>query len=268
MTGPTNPETLHLSPEVAIDPFVRIQELESENARLRAINVGQGQQIDTLTTDASESKRIIREAGGAILELALRDEETTIAYRELMDTAGKDSLTGLSNRKRFFEDMGKKPLLTPGERADDIPPGPQPINYCLLFVDADNFKLINDTGGHAAGDHALKKTANILSANLRLNKGAESDLIGRIGGEEFAILLHGLTVEEGLIKAEKLRAAMETASHNDGDVTTVTIGVASADITGPEATVAAADKALYDGKHGGRNRVELAADDAVKATLS
>jgi diguanylate cyclase (GGDEF)-like protein len=135
----------------------------------------------------------------------------------------------------------------------------QPV--AVLLFDLDHFKSINDRFGHAVGDDALKVFARVATASLRA-----TDVVGRLGGEEFAAILPG-NAAEATIAAERLRkafqaAGIEISSHQIG--ATVSIGVASAippaDIN---ALLVRADKALYRAKGNGRNRAEVAQDEAT-----
>ena len=133
----------------------------------------------------------------------------------------------------------------------------------VLMLDIDHFKSINDTYGHANGDLALKAFAATVQQNLR-----ENDLIGRLGGEEFAVLLYGCLPGEAARVAERIRASV-AASAIDTDVgatitPTVSIGLVEArpgakDI---ERLLKDADAALYAAKAAGRNRVEVHIDGA------
>ena len=129
----------------------------------------------------------------------------------------------------------------------------------MLLFDLDKFKSINDRFGHAVGDDALKVFAATATANMR-----STDVIGRLGGEEFAAIIPGNAAEAGLV-AERLRAAFQAAGvvisgHEIG--ATVSIGVASAiPPVQIDPLLARADAALYRAKHNGRNRVEYDRED-------
>ena len=161
--------------------------------------------------------------------------------RQLREQVNTDGLTGLLLRNRFLE-LGRLALY-------DICRQQKPA--CMLFLDADHFKQLNDDHGHAAGDAALIALAEILRAQMR-----ESDLIGRIGGEEFALLLPGLNLRQAGQRAEQLRLAVHSIQRPDGALT-VSIGIAEcshADET-IESLLARADQAMRRAKNGGRDRV-------------
>ena len=124
------------------------------------------------------------------------------------------------------------------------------------MLDLDHFKRVNDTWGHATGDKVLVHLANLLRGNL-LRK---EDMAGRLGGEEFAVLLPNTTVEQGHTIAERLRMALEqsTIASDDGQTIRVTMSVGLCPVLPDSAsasTLASADAALYQAKNTGRNRV-------------
>jgi diguanylate cyclase (GGDEF)-like protein len=160
--------------------------------------------------------------------------------------ASVDPLTGMFNRRGFAEACSR--VIEREAKAG------RPVT--VMIFDIDHFKSINDRFGHPAGDEILKLFATVVINNVRI-----SDLSGRVGGEEFAALLP-CSLEEGVIVAERVREAFETAgiTCEEGAVdTTVSIGVAGGPAgTELEVLLAAADTALYQAKRSGRNRVEAA----------
>ena len=147
---------------------------------------------------------------------------------ELEKLARIDFLTALNNRRAFYE-LGTAAL----HRA------------AVLMIDIDHFKAINDREGHAAGDAVLKALADVIRENVR-----KTDIAGRVGGEEFAILLPETTIEEAAGIAERLRSGAEERGF------TLSAGVAAVEPDEKlEHLVARADAALYAAKRGGRNRV-------------
>lgn len=165
-----------------------------------------------------------------------------------VDLSTKDSLTGLFNRRYFdihikqmskkFQDTGKK--------------------MCLMMLDIDYFKEVNDTYGHPAGDAVLKTITNTLKDSFRI-----TDLIARYGGEEFVILLNNIGIEDCAILAEKIRANIESVNFIiPGQTTplrrTTSIGVAELKPRESlESFISRVDKALYQAKDEGRNKVIL-----------
>jgi diguanylate cyclase (GGDEF)-like protein/PAS domain S-box-containing protein len=156
-----------------------------------------------------------------------------------------DQLTGVSNRARFYELAEAEFARWKRFR--------QPIS--AVMIDIDHFKRINDTYGHAAGDEVLRQVAVSLQTGLR-----SIDVIGRLGGEEFAILLPSIDLEGAEMVAERLRRTVAGLSPvSDGTAIPVTISLGVAQIDGDarefDALLKAADAALYGAKQGGRNKV-------------
>ncbi|NGM37634.1 GGDEF domain-containing protein [Methylobacterium sp. DB0501] len=169
---------------------------------------------------------------------------------ELRRLADTDPLTGALARRRFLEVCARDWPRRPGE-------GRPGQTACLLMLDLDRFKLVNDSHGHAAGDAALIAFVTACRSALR-----SLDAVGRLGGEEFAVLLVETGPEDGAAVAERIRAAV--AAHPVATETgpigiTVSIGLAAAEPgESLQAAMRRADAALYAAKHGGRNRVERA----------
>jgi diguanylate cyclase (GGDEF)-like protein len=186
------------------------------------------------------------------LETALRENEKINralqqAQAKLREQAVRDPLTGLFNRHYLNEALG--PELTRARRQD--------LRMGVVLADIDHFKAVNDTYGHTAGDEVLKTVGALLQRNCR-----EYDISCRYGGEEFLLMLHGLGPDRARKRIENLRAAVETTKiRYDASVIEVTasFGIAMFPAHGENggALIAAADRALYDAKNGGRNRVEF-----------
>jgi diguanylate cyclase (GGDEF)-like protein/PAS domain S-box-containing protein len=187
--------------------------------------------------DVSAERRTQEALARAHEELAARLAEIESLNRRLRDQAIRDPLTGLHNR-RYLDDA----------------------------LDLDRFKDINDNHGHAAGDRVLLRAAEVLRSNVRA-----SDIVGRVGGEEFIVALPGANLGLAVARAEQWRAALAAGSVASDDGTkvrcTVSIGVAEhrrADETITEA-LRRADAALYEAKRGGRDRVVAASHPASGA---
>ncbi|MBZ2206419.1 GGDEF domain-containing protein [Massilia soli] len=163
--------------------------------------------------------------------------------REMALLATTDSLTGLANRRAFFERTEAARMLAARLR--------KPIS--LMMLDIDHFKSLNDRFGHACGDQALCVFADTARSELR-----EHDIMGRLGGEEFALALPGTDLTGAMQAAERLREAVERVIlPNHGYAMTVSIGVVLIDPNEDiNAALARADQALYQAKSGGRNRVK------------
>lgn len=181
-------------------------------------------------------------------------QETNARLEELATT---DLLTHLPNHGTLAELLEQEVERTQHYRR----------SFALLFMDIDHFKALNDGFGHAAGDTVLHEFAAVVRGSLR-----KLDTLGRWGGEEFVALLPELSVEEGLIVAERVRAAVNTHSFRVGGGSHVTCSVGLACLPlhaqTPDALMSAADAAMYGAKRLGRNQVRVANDPAVLALLN
>ena len=179
-----------------------------------------------------------------------RTDELRQANARLEKMATTDQLTKVWNR-RYFEDAAHRAMEV--ARRNERP-------LCVVLVDTDRFKTINDTFGHPVGDKVLKEVAAVLSSNAR-----KADLVARIGGEEFAILMPEAGIGLASKAAERMRAALESdvrprvAELGDHAVT-ASFGVAAFENAGDrlEDLLAAADEAMYASKSSGRNRITIA----------
>lgn len=167
------------------------------------------------------------------------------AQVDLQRLAATDSLTGIANNRSFFE-AGEREIQRVRRYG-------RPLS--VLMIDLDHFKEVNDTYGHAAGDRMLVEGTAIIRKLLR-----DIDVFGRIGGEEFAILLPETDLAGGMATAERLRAAIERTTIDAGNQAlkvTISIGVAllAREDRGLEAVLKRADDAMYEAKRRGRNRV-------------
>lgn len=160
----------------------------------------------------------------------------------------RDGLTNLYNR-RFMEISLDREIRLAAKRKGEL---------SLLMLDIDHFKRFNDTFGHEAGDRVLRGVAEILSESVRTE-----DIVCRYGGEEFLIILPGIAAETGFRRADDIRkrvSEMHLDFHGAAKVVTISIGMSTYPQTGQtsEDLVRAADRALYNAKEGGRNRVAVA----------
>jgi diguanylate cyclase (GGDEF)-like protein/PAS domain S-box-containing protein len=191
-----------------------------------------------------------RGSGGTVLMVSDVTEQKTLE-QELRRLATTDPLTGLFNRRQFT-------LL--GQRAlDEHRHSAKPL--AVLALDIDHFKIINDTYGHAAGDEALKMVARILHDALR-----GADVIGRLGGEEFGVVLADTMAPAAFSTADRLRRALEqSVVESDGQsiklTTSVGLTMLRSEDRHLESLMKRADAALYDAKKSGRNRVIAAEND-------
>lgn len=179
-------------------------------------------------------------------EIRAAQQTAERAAAEAIVMAETDQLTGLANRRRTLQ-LIDRTLAAARSTA-------QPMSVAIF--DIDHFKAINDTFGHAAGDVVLQHVASAAQGAVRTG-----DVVGRIGGEEFVVILPGAAVFIALAVAERLRKAIETCPDLAGmQAATISVGVAT--LRGDEdveALMRRADLALYEAKRNGRNRLKLAA---------
>ena len=185
--------------------------------------------------------------GGFIFKFMAANHIEMQYHEAVYSMMTRDGLTGTLN-KRFFLDIIGREFQKALHRQSGL---------CLIMLDIDHFKSVNDTHGHLAGDEVLKEVSQRIGAVV-----AQHDVFARYGGEEFAILAAGVSLDEATEIAERCRAAIE-ATHFETSVgslpVTISMGVAEfADLENPlseEDLIQAADRKLYDAKRGGRNRV-------------
>jgi diguanylate cyclase (GGDEF)-like protein len=187
----------------------------------------------------------------AFILLAMAKERSE--YR-LRTVAMVDSLTGIANRRAFLQDgaeLAKRHASNPCPAA-------------ILLIDLDHFKSINDRFGHAVGDRVLQIFARTAQENIKA-----PDLIGRLGGEEFAVVFYDVGPERAAARAELIRTAFAVAADEvDGYPVAATLSIGMVFYRGvaldlPELLIQA-DEALYDAKERGRNRVEIASRDLIQ----
>lgn len=191
-------------------------------------------------TDFDASETCVAQARAAFSTVALLNEVEQLATT--------DELTGLFNRRQFF-------FLAQREQARRRGPGPGGLT--VVMADIDHFKKVNDTLGHGAGDIVLKDVAHRLKNGLR-----QTDIVGRYGGEEFALLLPDTGPAQAREVVERLRSAIAAAPIDiDGRAVTVTVsfGVAHRSTAAEtlDQLLTFADRALYRAKEAGRNRIEV-----------
>lgn len=167
---------------------------------------------------------------------------------ELRVMASTDFLTGVASRRTFIGDVEYE--IARMHRDATVP-------CSILMFDLDHFKQVNDTYGHATGDEVLKHLVNLMTGEIR-----KVDRIGRLGGEEFAILMPAADLSSAQIFAERLRQKVEsTPMCVDGQSITVTVSIGLSEIDASDQSSSMAleriDRALYKAKNNGRNRVEI-----------
>ena len=189
----------------------------------------------------------VRLGADTTLRFSMVDENEEQALRRMYESAARDALTGVSNRKSFDERLSAE--LAFAQRHNS------PL--CLMLIDVDFFKRVNDTYGHQAGDAVLHAVAQVLERSVRAE-----DMVARYGGEEFAVIARATDLRGAAVMAERLRqnVALEAVEHQ-GRVLRVTASVGVASLVCCGATrdkptlIALTDARLYRAKQLGRDRV-------------
>ncbi|MCC7304839.1 MAG: diguanylate cyclase [Alphaproteobacteria bacterium] len=182
--------------------------------------------------------------------------------RQLLHIAMKDALTGLDNRRSFMDRIQAE--LSRSDRHS--------YPLCIVLTDIDKFKSVNDTYGHDVGDKVIRHFADVMKRTLRTE-----DVIGRIGGEEFALVLPQTSGEKGFFTIDRLRQRVENTrchygkSREDGKDLNYTASFGIVEVTRKGNTVEEllkmADEALYEAKRTGRNKVVMKGQDSVQASV-
>ncbi len=227
----------HLQREVGRALEVGCADMRFQNETLES----QAAYLASLAEATDEGARAV-EAARLALEHKMAEQRQLEA--ELRRLANIDGLTGALNRATFMK--AAQDVLEQGR------------NLTALMLDVDHFKMINDRFGHAAGDHALRQLVAVLQTEIR-----EQDLLGRLGGEEFALVLSVRSPDEAAAVAERLRLRVAEKRLVFGSLDfsmTVSVGVAVRESSQRriDEVIAAADAALYQAKAAGRNRVVMA----------
>ncbi|MES3020646.1 MAG: diguanylate cyclase [Pseudomonadota bacterium] len=241
---------------IYIDAGRELNTLDIEMIDIYCANVSLGlanaDLLETLETKVVERTIELARANEGLEQ---RTQELEGANEQLRQMAMTDALTGIFNR-RYLLDMGTK-LFSLANRYN--------WDLSVLLIDIDHFKAINDTHGHAAGDAALQQLAALVRKRLR-----DSDVFGRIGGEEFVVIAPSTNAAAAALLSQRLMETLAAYDVRWGNVAlkfTVSIGIACAtrEDKSIEATMARADTAMYQAKHAGRNRyvlIEAPADPA------
>ena len=177
-------------------------------------------------------------------KVSIRTKELRDANKKLIEISIKDYLTNIPNRRHFFE-IGTKSLHIAKRENSDL---------SVICIDIDLFKNINDTYGHNIGDEILKLVSSNMNKYIR-----KSDVIARIGGEEFSILLNNTNEENAYLLAEKIRTQIESSIYKNDKIeikTTISLGISQlrAEDDDLDSIIIRADKALYEAKNTGRNK--------------
>jgi diguanylate cyclase (GGDEF)-like protein len=217
---------------------LQIEALNQENKLLQL-----QRQLDSKAAEAS--RLYIALLLLVLVFIALWAYRTKRSQLYFMKLSQVDGLTGISNRPRFL-DLAENVLESARKSGQQV---------SVVLCDLDYFKAINDRYGHAAGDHVLRQAVNACQTHLRV-----SDIFGRVGGEEFGVVLPGCGLDDAKQRAERLRAAVKALiPEYEGELCPVSasFGVTSTEISGYELRelLAHADWALYRAKAAGRDRV-------------
>lgn len=203
-----------------------------------------GSRVDTAPLKDGDKIQI---GSNTVLKFSLQDQLDEQYQRSIYESATRDGLTRIFNKKYLLDTLKKEFAYCLRHR----------IPLSLAMVDVDHFKKINDTYGHQAGDYVLARIAQRISETIRAE-----DLFARYGGEEFALLLRETVEEQAYVAADRCRRIVDLTDFNFGGTpikVTISAGVATlldSDFSRPEDLIAAADRYLYGAKNSGRNRVE------------
>lgn len=195
----------------------------------------------------ADGRAVRVEVATDISERKWMEEELRLARQQAELLARTDELTRLNNRRAFYE-LGEAAFRQAARRGEGV---------AVVMFDVDHFKRINDSFGHTVGDEVLCAIAAAARAVCR-----DTDVLGRLGGEEFALVSPGADAAQALALAERLRAAIAAIriARDAGELTcTASFGVASygaGSAAALDALICKADQALFLAKRGGRNRVE------------
>lgn len=231
----------HAKVTLSAEGTIRIMDLASTNGTWC-----DGARIETHVLKDGEKVQI---GNSTILKFSYQDDLDEAFQRQLYESATRDGLTKLYNKKFFSERM----------RAEFSYAVRHQTPLTLVMLDIDFFKKINDGHGHLAGDMVLAKLAQLLLETLR-----NEDIVARYGGEEFALILRECPADHGYQLAERVRRRVESSHFEFNKVRIpVTLSLGCATLVGvnfqlAEALLEAADENLYKAKRGGRNRVEPA----------
>lgn len=224
---------------------------DSEQSIFRALCAYGAIALDNAAAYSTAAKAQQR-ADEAVAQLRKTQEQLLAQNAQLERLSVTDQLTGLFNRLQLDRALEE-------EHSRNMRYG---THFCLLLLDVDNFKAVNDTYGHQTGDEVLIGVATVLREGVR-----EVDVVGRWGGEEFLIICRETLLPGALVLAEKLRHTIESQIFEAVGTMTASLGVA--EFRAGEVlteTISRADAALYHAKRGGRNRVENG--EALPATRS
>jgi diguanylate cyclase (GGDEF)-like protein len=235
-------EDARRDPRFAGNPFVT----PKDGIRFYAgapLHTKEGYKLGTLCVVDHIPRKITRRDRDLLKDMA----DVVVSEMELRRRVGTDSLTGLYTR-RFFDELGMREIIR--ARRENTP-------LTAAFIDADKFKIINDTYGHPAGDAVLRNIGPACKRALRT-----SDILARYGGEELVLLLPGASLQQAMPVLERVRQDVEAMVIPELKGHPVTVSIGAAELGENDLTISdllgRADTAVYRAKQSGRNRVELA----------
>jgi two-component system cell cycle response regulator len=218
---------------------VYLTDLDSTNGT--SVN---GKDIGEDSSALSDGDRI--EIGSSLLKFSYQDTELEKVHQTLYDSAVRDGLTGAYNKRYLIDRFQQE--FTYARRHGEM--------LHLAIFDIDHFKSVNDDHGHVVGDAVLRDTCKLVLQKIR-----NEDLFARFGGEEFIVLMRGISTENALLVAQRIREAVANnrVSHEDISLSvTISVGLVSGPTEAcfaPDDMLRAADTQLYKAKKGGRNQV-------------
>lgn len=266
LTGYSSEEVIGKAPRILQGPGTSRATLDKISAELHAGRPAHEKVLNYAKSGAPYWLDIqitpLRDSDGVIKHFAAIERDVTLDKRrldELEYLADRDTLTGIPNRRALMRAIDAE-IETARQKQANAADG---VGPCLIFLDVDHFKKINDELGHPIGDAVLCGIADCLAENIR-----RVDMLGRIGGEEFAVCMPAIKIQQAKALAARLCVALADAqlATPAGPVNvTVSIGVASF-IPGDtaEALIARADAAMYVAKRAGRNRVRVSYTTSLK----
>lgn len=244
-------------PELPITSYVGVQ-LKTDDGKKVGTFCVTGDIEKELTGEQLILLRGLARQAMNLLSLRAAKRELTVALASMTKLATTDGLTGMLTRRAFHENVSELRKLVLRQGGE----------MCLVVLDIDHFKRVNDTYGHAAGDTVLKVVAEAIRTGLRA-----TDRIGRIGGEEFAIAMPFTGLDLGWERVEELRKTISQIAVTLGaDALRVTISGGIADLRAKDTTVDGtlrrADEALYRAKSAGRDQIMVAATRELAAEMA
>jgi diguanylate cyclase (GGDEF)-like protein len=263
---PQTPVMIGTTFEVVIMAAVLAMRYSDERKAKQKIQQESIEQAQRIRESREEALRAETEANEKLEQMVQeRTLELEVTLRELNDVNQKlieqttlDSLTGVKNRNAFDRRLVAEGRIS---RRQQTP-------MAILMLDIDKFKAVNDEFGHLGGDHCIQSIAQAITEQLK----RPMDLVSRFGGEEFAIILPNTDIDGALVLAENIRAAIEALSlawDNKPMRLSASLGVRAAVIESDEHPIELlelADKALYQAKRNGRNRVESFQSESLSTT--